>query len=125
MSVKSKLLEACGDLDISDLGEAALVDILVGKIKSLEDKVRDTQAANAHERQLMEHERHVYQEQRKNPGFFMSGMFFLEGRFGALFKLEINGSQIRVMECTRKLIWMMQFISPEDFSIKLEQRADK
>ena len=39
-TIKEKLLEAIGNIDISDIGNSALVDILVSKLKGLRKNVK-------------------------------------------------------------------------------------
>lgn len=55
MNIKQKLLKAVGDVNIEEIGESALVDILIARIKSLEFQITQEQATTSHKWLEIEH----------------------------------------------------------------------
>lgn len=98
MTIKSKLLEAVGAVDIADIGNEALVDILVAKIKSLEDQIDELRGENAHERQILHSKLEALQDERmelrKNPLYGAHGEYCFVGKGDRRYFLSVKGGLI-------------------------------
>lgn len=126
MSVRSKLLEAVGEIDIHDIGESALVDILVNKIKSQEKRIQELNGENAHERQRLHDEREAMhkdrQEMRRNPLYGVYGQFYFLGRDNQRIQLVMQSGQIvSMIERFKNTDFMMRQITPTQWDILEEQ----
>lgn len=112
MSVKTKLLEAVGDIDIKDIGEEALVEILVNKIAALEKEVK---------RMLLESQHNILQEEfrrlRRDPLYGAEGSYFFLGRGKNRFHVQVRGQMIDLIEREKKIDFRLQMISPQQFEI--------
>lgn len=122
MSVKTKLLEAVGDIDISDIGEEALVEILVNKIASLEKRVKELHGENSCERQrlhdeteALHRERH---EMRRNPMYGAYGECYFLGRKASRFRVTMRaGNILELIEREKKIDFPLQRISGEQWGM--------
>ena len=113
--VKGKLLEAVGEIDIQDIGEAALVDILVNKIRALEQRIKELHGENAHERLVMQSDREALKRERtdmlRNPAYGAHGQFFFMGRDDRRYMLTMTGGRIESFtERWKGNDWLMQTI---------------
>lgn len=108
VSLKNKLLEAVGDIDIGEIGTAAMVDILVGRIKTLEARVSELNAENTHERLRLHSEYEALREERKrllsDPLYGMHGAYAWEDLGGDEIVLTVGGGVIRDMVVRRNNI---------------------
>ena len=98
MSIKSKLLEAVGTVDIADIGNEALVDILVSKICALEKTIQQLHGENAAERERLYREieaaKRDRNEMRSNPLYGAHGEFYFLGLDDRRYQLIMQGGQI-------------------------------
>lgn len=122
MSVKEKLLEAVGDIDICDIGEEALVGILVNKITALEEDIKRLNGANAHERLMLDSQQRLIQEERqmmrRNPLYGAEGNYFFLGRKTSRFHIHVTGSIIELSEREKRIDFRLQQISPQQWEME-------
>lgn len=126
MSIKSKLLQAIGEINIEDMGDETLVDILVDKIKSQERRIQELSRENSHERDKLSHEiEAIHQERKKmrdDPLYGAYGEFYFLGEGNRRFKLNVRGSEIlQLCERIKKFDYIMQRIPGEYWNILEEQ----
>ena len=130
MTIKQKLLDAIGDLSISDIGAEALVDILVYKIHALENTVASSNRENGLERQRLYDETLAMREERKkmlrDPMYGAYGEFYFLGRNGTRFCLSMQCGNIqRMFERVKTTDWVMQQITQEQWGILEGQDGKK
>lgn len=99
MSIKQKLLDAVGEVDVSDIGTEALVDILVSRIKAQDKKIKELHGENAAERQHLydetERMHREIKEMRSNPMYGAYGSYcFTGGMPDVKFILHMRGGKI-------------------------------
>jgi hypothetical protein len=128
-AIRSKLLEAVGQIDIHDVGEEALVDILVNKIQAQEERIKALQGENAHERErLYAQQEQLRQEQkslRRDPYYGAYGEFFFLGHDNRRYRLSLQGGAVMsLIERYRKLDWAMQQITPAHWEL-MEENEQK
>lgn len=126
-TTKEKLLEACGSIDLADVGEAALIDILVDKIKSLEKSVIALNGENGAERQRLYDETNRLREEQKrlrnDPLYGTYGQYYFIGSYGSKFILHMQGGYVVDLVETKKhgkkktetLDYKLQQVSPAEF----------
>lgn len=122
MSVKTKLLEAVGDIDISDIGEEALVEILVNKITSLEKRIKELHGENGRERQRLHDETEALhrerREMRRNPMYGAYGEYYFIGRKNSCFQVSMRaGNILELIEREKKINYQLQRISGEQWNL--------
>ena len=122
MSVKTRLLAAVGDIDISDIGEEALVEILINKIASLEKRVKELHGENGRERQRLHDETEALMrerhEMRRNPMYGAYGEHYFLGRKTSTFRICIRaGNILELIEREKKTDYPLQRISSEQFGL--------
>lgn len=124
MTIKAKLLEAVGEVDINDIGTEALVDILVSRIKAQDKKIQELHGENAQERQRLHNEvDSLHMEQRKmrsDPLYWATGLYCFKGLAADLVKLEVQGAHVKIYLHRKRNAYPLQQISPNEFDI-LEQ----
>lgn len=118
--VKTKLLDAVGEIDISDIGESALVDILVGKIKALEKEVVKLNNENGYERQRLYDETTRLREEQKrlrtDPFYGAHGEAYFLGNNGEKYRLHMHAGCVRELVMHMKKIYFpLQQVSPAQF----------
>jgi len=115
-AIKSKLLEALSGRDIRDVGEEALVDILVNKIKALEEGIEQLKSENAFERaRLHSLQQDLVIEQRRmrtDPLYGAQGCYYFLGAEKRRYVVEIgHGYSVTLYERYKKNNWAMQQIN--------------
>lgn len=101
MNIKKKLLEAVGEVDVSDIGTEALVDILTSRIKAQDKKIQELHGENAAERERLYREIEAINEERKrmrqDPLYFLHGEYFFRGNTGII-RIHVHGFKIEAIE---------------------------
>jgi len=120
MGIKKKLLEAVGEVNVSEVGEVAMVDILVGRIKTLEAENTNLRSENAHELLTLHSEHERLNEERKrlrsDPFYGAYGEAYFLGNNGEKYKLSMQGGKIQELFMrTKKIDFLLQQISPAQF----------
>ncbi len=118
MSIKTKLLEAVGEVDISDIGTEALVDILTSRIKAQDKKIQELHGENGAERERLYREIEQNREERKrmrrDPLYCARGDYFFKGNSGLL-HLFIQGDLMKLCESKGKCDYILEQLSPEQY----------
>jgi hypothetical protein len=126
MSVKQKLLEAVGQIDIRDIGEEALIDILVNKIEALEKNIKELHSENGAEKQRLidatERMHCEIKEMNSNPMYGASGRYYFLGRNKERICLYMLGGKIvEMFERYKKIDFCMQHITSKQWE-SLEEK---
>jgi len=118
MSIKGKLLEAVGDVDVSDIGTEALVDILTSRIKAQDKKIQELHGENAGERQRLYDATEAINRDRKemqrNPLACAHGEYFFRSGKNIII-INIQGYKITVMESDGKMDYLLEKVPPSEY----------
>ncbi len=120
MSIKGKLLEAVGEVDVSDIGTEALVDILTSRIKAQDKKIQELHGENARERQRLHDETEAMRRDRKemqrNPLACAHGEYFFRCERGLII-INVQGYKMTVMERVGKanIDYLLEQVPPSEY----------
>ena len=120
MSIKGKLLEAVGEVDVSDIGTEALVDILTSRIKAQDKKIQELHGENARERQRLhdEIERNIAERKRmqNDPLYCLHGEYFFRGNTGII-RVHVHGFKMEVIERKGKanIDYLLEQVTPAEY----------
>lgn len=122
MTIKEKLLAAIADLELLDLGEEALVDILIGRIKTLESRLVVKHGENAREKELLKRDHEYLNDERKklrtDPLYgAIREYYFLDGNGGRLCLKVMSGRNITLERYPggKNYAQILPQVSPADF----------
>lgn len=121
MSIKGKLLEAVGEVDVSDIGTEALVDILTSRIKAQDKKIQELHGENAEERQRLHDEmeklRRERNRMRSDPLYCAAGRYFFQALDGTVISFGIQGERVQAANVKKTISYSLQRLSPREAEI--------
>ncbi len=117
MSIKQKLLDAVGEVNVADIGAEALVDILTSRIKAQDKEIERLHGANAAERQrLVDKTEYMHREikkMRSDPMYGAQGSYHFSGGMPDVeFILHMVGGRIKEAFARYKNIDYLLTIQP-------------
>lgn len=116
MSTKEKILEALGDLEISDISETRLIDLLLDAYQEKVRQVTALESENVSERQSLQDEYKRLEEEhrriRQDPLYCMHGDYYFINKELKI-QVSVQGFTIEAFLCKDGIGYALERVSPD------------